>query len=88
MYAIRSYYAHLLRAAVDEILSTTGFHFNQAWETADYVTCALSLEGSADFLVRCRKRSGNPFQPFNLNPRTARLPNTRLETFVYKCRDP
>lgn len=78
---------HLLRPAVDELLSTTGHVFNQAWEGADYVTCALSLEGSADFLLRCRKKPGNPFLSFNLNPRTARLPNTRLETFVYKCRD-
>ncbi len=78
---------HNLGAAVDELLRTTGLRFSGAYENPDYVTCVLGLEGSADFLVRCRKRPGNPFLPYNLNPRTARLPNTRLETFVYKCRD-
>lgn len=78
---------HNLRLAVEELLGSTGYEFRLAYESEGLISCVLTQEGSPDFLVRCRKRPGNPFLPGNLAPRTARLPNTRLETFVFACQD-
>ncbi|EPR38696.1 hypothetical protein dsx2_0505 [Desulfovibrio sp. X2] len=78
---------HNLRAAAGELLRTTGLSHRETYEDAARVACVLGLEGSADFLVTCRTRGENPFLPYNLAPKSRRLPNSRLETFVYKCRD-
>lgn len=76
-----------LRAAVDEFLGTTGLSFDSAFEDDHFTTCVLKLDGSADFLVRSRKSGENPFRPWNKGPKADLLPDTRLETFIYKCRD-
>jgi hypothetical protein len=41
----------------------------------------------ADVLVRSRRLAGNPFASLNDRPKSRRLPNTRLETFVFECSD-
>jgi hypothetical protein len=42
---------------------------------------------AADVLVRSRRLAGNPFASLNDRPKSRRLPNTRLETFVFECPD-
>jgi 4-hydroxyphenylpyruvate dioxygenase-like putative hemolysin len=46
----------------------------------------LKTQGSADFLVRSRKK-GNPFLALNQFPKSEHVPNTRLETFVFETTD-
>ncbi|MFC1713799.1 hypothetical protein ACFL6S_09030 [Candidatus Poribacteria bacterium] len=75
------------KAAVEELLRYTGLRFVQAFEDSRYRTCVLKTEGSADFLIRSRKNSDNPFTPFNIAPKSRHLPNTRLETFVFETED-
>ncbi len=72
-------------AAVLEFLETTGLEYRETYEDEAFVTCVLKQEGGADFLVRSRKNGGNPFLEVNHAPKTEHLPNTRLETFVFKC---
>lgn len=76
-----------LQPAVRETLATTGLHFDSVFESDQAVTCVLKRDNSADFLLRSRKSSGNPFSPYNKGPKAEALPDTRLETFIYKCRD-
>ncbi len=76
-----------LRPAVEEFLRYTGLEFQEAFDGPDRTTCVLGLETGADFLVTARKTGENPFLPFNDRPKTHIMPNARLETFVYKCRD-
>jgi 4-hydroxyphenylpyruvate dioxygenase-like putative hemolysin len=75
------------QAAAQEFLDWTGLHFAEAYEDERERTCVLKLEDCADFLISSRKTGPNPFARFNDNPKSAHLPNSRLETFVYKCRD-
>lgn len=79
--------ADALRPAVDELLRRTGLRFREAFENDEAVTCQLGQDGAVDFLVRVRKRGGEVFEVLNRHPKTAHLPHTRLETFVFKCRD-
>ena len=75
------------RAAVEELLHTTGFQCVDAFEDAYYRTCVLQAEGSADLIIRSRKGEKNPFKPLNRFPKSEHLPNTRLETFVFATPD-
>lgn len=72
-------------AAIAELLQYTGLHFDRAFADSHFVTGVLKNEGP-DFLVRSRKK-GNPFRKFNIFPKSQHLPNTRLETFVFKTND-
>lgn len=74
------------QAAVQELLDFTGLEFKMAFEDSESTTCLLKVEGSADFLVRSRKGE-NPFRELNARPKTMHMPNARLETFVFSCRD-
>ncbi len=76
-----------VRPAAEELLATTGYLFREAWEDDDAVECWLAAEGSADILLRGRKRGENPHAPFNRGPKALALPNTRLETLFFTCRD-
>jgi hypothetical protein len=78
---------HRLRPAVRELLECTGLRLDDAFEDDRFVTCVLTTEGSADVLVRSRKRGRNPFASINGFPRSRHLPNTRLETFVFEVTD-
>ncbi|MGE4553015.1 MAG: hypothetical protein AB7D57_07875 [Desulfovibrionaceae bacterium] len=77
--------ADRLRPAVQEFLATTGYAFRGAFEDASARSCLLQQEGSADFLIQCRKGGDNPFRAYNRGPKSDHLPDTRLETFIYKC---
>ncbi|KYK31506.1 MAG: hypothetical protein AYK18_16490 [Theionarchaea archaeon DG-70] len=74
------------KAAIAELLQYTGLQFEGAIEDAEYVTGILKRKGSADFLIRSRKK-GNPFTEFNTFPKSEHVPNTRLETFVFYTKD-
>lgn len=74
-------------AAVQEMLDYTGYDVRASFEDADAATCVLGLAGSADFLIRTRKQGGNPFLEYSTGPKSAHMPEARLETFVYKCHD-
>jgi len=74
-------------AAAGELLRTTGLDCRLGCEdenTRDYV---LGTGGSADVVVRSRKRGVNPFAGLNLRQKTANMPDTRLETLVFKAYD-
>jgi hypothetical protein len=75
-----------LEPGVSGILGSTGYEMNQCFEDDGFRTCVLSLEGSADILVRTRKLA-NPFAAINDRPKSGHLPNTRLETFVFGVSD-
>jgi len=47
----------------------------------------LTLPGSADIVVQTRACGVNPFRQANRGAKTAALPDTRLETFVFACSD-
>ncbi len=72
-------------AAAAELMGFTALALDDAFEDDDYLTIALKTEGSADFLIRSRK-GDNPF-PIADQPKSAHLPNTRLETFVFNTPD-
>ncbi len=75
------------KAAAEEFLCYTGYNYKDSFEDEDYKTCLLSCPKSADLLIRSRKKPDNPFVPVNTSPKSGHLPNTRLETFVYSCKD-
>ena len=74
------------KATVEELLRFTGLDVTEVFEDADFRTVVLRTEGSADFLIRSRKKA-NPFLPLNEFPKSRHLPNTRLETFVFETPD-
>ncbi|MEF2146114.1 MAG: hypothetical protein V3573_11770 [Desulfovibrionaceae bacterium] len=76
-----------LRVAAEEFLAATGYAFDMAYEHERAHVCLLRQEGSADVLFTSRKDAGNPFVAFNMGPKSMHLPDTRLETFVFKCPD-
>lgn len=76
-----------LKPAVEELLRYTGLAFHGAFEDESGITCVLKHEGSADFLVRTRSSEENPFRPFNAGPKSAHLPDARLEAFIYRAID-
>ena len=73
-------------ATVEEFLRFTGLNVAEAFEDSEFRTVVLKTEGSADFLIRSRKRE-NPFLSLNEFPKARYLPNTRLETFVFETTD-
>jgi len=73
--------------AVDELLRYTGLSYAEGFEGNNLRTCVLKAEGPADFLVQSRLTSANPFHEHNVFPKSGRLPNTRLETFVFSTPD-
>ena len=71
------------KAAVEELLRYTGLNVAEAFEDSDFSTVVLKTQGSADFLLRSRKKK-NPFLELNQFPKSGHIPNTRLETFVFE----
>lgn len=76
-----------MRSAAEEFISTTGLAFQTAFENEYRSTAVLGQPGGADFLICARRKGGNPFAAFNRHPKAEHLPGTRLETYVYGCRD-
>jgi len=75
-----------LESAAHDFLNTTGYLFRTALEDEESRGCVLELPGSADFLLRTRRRPG-PFAAEPLGPKSQHLPGTRVETMVFACAD-
>lgn len=73
--------------AAAEFLDRTGFDISDSFQDARFRTVVLSVEGSADILLRCRLSADNPFLAVPGGPKTRDLPGTRLETFYFRSRD-
>jgi len=76
-----------LEAAAREFVNTTGYDMHDAFEEPGRNTIVLRRNGSADIVIRSRKRKDNPFLRHNDAPMARHLPNTRLETFVFGVKD-
>lgn len=76
-----------LADAASHLLATTGYQLKDAFISETERVYVLSRADSADIIVYSRESSVNPFTPLNCFPLSARLPNTRLETLVFACRD-
>ena len=74
------------KATVEEFLRYTGLEVMEAFEDSDFRTVVMKTEGSADFLIRSRKNN-NPFLQLNQFPKSREVPNTRLESLVFKTTD-
>lgn len=75
-----------LGPAANEFVRFCGHEFGGGFTDRGTPTCVLTKEGSPDFVFTERPGGQpNPFAPFNTGPKADRLPNTRLETFVFKC---
>jgi hypothetical protein len=73
--------------AVYELLHTTGLEARDSFEDETFRTCVLGVDGGADLLVRARLKEANPFSFLNGRPRSRHLPNTRLESLVFRADD-
>lgn len=76
-----------LWVAAEEFLGSTGYSFESAYEHERAHICVLRQEGSADFLFTSRKSPCTPFAAFNMAPKSKQFPETRLETFIFRCVD-
>ncbi|WP_027184999.1 hypothetical protein [Desulfovibrio inopinatus] len=76
-----------LLPAAQEFINYTGHDVVDAFEDNAQKTIVLKREGSADILVYTRSGHENPFAASNRGAKTGPYPNTRLETFVFKCPD-
>ena len=74
------------KPAVEELLKYTGLNVVGAFEDSDFRTVVLKTGGSADFIIRSRKKE-NPFLELNRFPKSVHVPNTRLEAFVFETKD-
>lgn len=86
-FAVINVQPELQEAAAAELLRTTGHYCRQACEDGEFRDLVLSAPGSADLVVRSRRRGANPWGGLNVRPLTAGLPDTRLETFVFLVED-
>jgi 4-hydroxyphenylpyruvate dioxygenase-like putative hemolysin len=73
--------------AVEELLNCTGLNVSQVYENESTRTYVLKTQNSADLLITSRNKNDNPFIRFNKAPKSINLPNTRLETLVFKTTD-
>lgn len=76
-----------LQPAAAELLARTGFTVSDSFRDSRFRTVVLSVEGSADLLLRCRLDGDSPFSEVRGGPKSARLPSTRLETFFFDTPD-
>lgn len=74
-------------AAVEEWVRYTGYDLACEFGNSDLRTCVLRAPSTPDILIRSRLRGPNPFASVNRAPKTAHLPNTRIETFVFETTD-
>ncbi len=75
--------------AIREITYTTGLEWYQDSIDQEYHVSMLRTEEEKDpkIIVQSRLSELNPFYGFNLNQKAKDLPNTRVETFVFRCKD-
>jgi len=67
-----------------EIISTTGYNFDNVFENEKFKNFILKCKNSPDIIITSRKKVENPFHRYNDFPKVKNLPNTRLETFIFK----
>ncbi|UCE98483.1 MAG: hypothetical protein JSV74_03750 [Dehalococcoidia bacterium] len=70
-------------SAIGELMNTTGLRLADAFEDESRNVAILTTDNSANFMVTARTDGINPFLAFNQAPKSAHLPNTRLETLVF-----
>ena len=75
------------RDAVEELLRYTGLSFEAAFENQEIRAVVLKTECSADFMITSRKNGATSFTRFNDFSKSRRLPNTRLESYVFETTD-
>jgi hypothetical protein len=73
-----------LEPSAEELLRYTGLSLEAYFEIDSFTTIVLGTQGSASFLLKVRKKSESPFIAVNSAQKTRNLPNTRLETFVFR----
>lgn len=73
--------------AVVEFLGTTGYGYGGHYIFPDGQGCLLTLDGSADFLLRTRTAIAWGFASEPLGPKSLHLPRTRVESMVFACSD-
>ncbi|MBN2586407.1 MAG: hypothetical protein JXR55_03860 [Candidatus Fermentibacteraceae bacterium] len=78
---------HMLDAAAVELAMRTGHRPAGGFQDDSQRALVLRREGSASIVIRHRKGGKNPFLELNRRPRSAHLPNTRLETLVFSVSD-
>jgi hypothetical protein len=71
--------------AVTELLDNTGMRVIDAFSSREGRTFVLGVDGPNMLLTGCSSRE--PFRTLNLQPKTSMLPDTRLETLVFKTND-
>lgn len=76
-----------LDPAVRELLNDTGLGVTEHFTDPAHHTYVLGTDGPPHILVRNRRSGTNPFGPFNQAEKARALPNTRLETFIFRVRD-
>lgn len=76
-----------LETAVKELTSSTNYKITESFENGQGRFIVLKCKDSADIIIKCRSNKLNPFEEYNLHPKSSRLPTTRLETFVFECKD-
>lgn len=76
-----------LEPAVEELLNYTGLDIREHFADDACHTYVLGAGGSPSILVTSRGAGDNPFLPFNQAGKAKALPNTRLETFIFRARD-
>ena len=83
---------HLQKGAAIELLRYSGLEFVEAFKNANDSTCVLKTPSfsefhSANFLITSRTMGENPFRPINNAPKSSYLPDTRLETFIFRTKN-
>lgn len=73
--------------AVEELQGNTGLGIGEHFTDAAYHTYVLGTGGSPSLMIRSRSAGENPFLPYNLAEKARILPNTRLETFIFRALD-
>jgi len=76
-----------LEPAVEELLKFTGLEIKEHFADQKATTYVLGTRDSPSLVIGSRRKGRNPFSPFNQAERASALPNTRLETFVFRARD-
>ncbi|MDH7510996.1 MAG: hypothetical protein QHH04_08165 [Methanolinea sp.] len=76
-----------LESAVTELLAFTGLAIDEHFSTPLARAYTLRTPSSPAVIVQCRLAGENPFLRFNQAERAKNFPNTRLETFIFGCRD-
>lgn len=69
---------------VKEFLSTTGYSLKEIYENEASKNYILKYNKSPDFIITSRKNEINPFEKYNYYPKASNLPNTRLESLIFK----